>query len=121
VLVGALGFEKAPRGLELTEQSKSLLRAVAALLNSKPDTMLLVGVRAAAKAPAAEQVALSRSTAIVLLLRQLTHRDDVAEGVSFSAVAKLPGAAASGVGLGTSTVPQPKPKPKSKTKPVKVP
>ena len=29
----------------------------------------------------------------MLLLRSLTHRDHVAEGVSFSAVAKLPGAA----------------------------
>ena len=52
----------------------------------------------------AEQEALSRSSAIVLLLRTLTHRDDVAEAVSFSAVAKLPGAAQSGVGLGTSPV-----------------
>jgi hypothetical protein len=104
VLTTPLAFEKAPRALELTEKSRATLRAVAALLNTRPELMLLVGVRATAAKQEAEQEALSRSSAIVLLLRSLTHRDQVAEGVSFSAVAKLPGAAQSGVGLGTSPI-----------------
>ena len=120
MLAAPLAFEKAPRSLELTEKSRAMLRAVAALLNTKPELMLLGGVRATAEragplSPAAEQEALSRSSAVVLQLRSLTHRDDVAESVSFSAVAKLPGAAQSGVGLGTSLIankPKPKPSPK---------
>jgi hypothetical protein len=102
LLTPPLVFEKAPRALELTEKSRASLRALAALLNGKPELMALVGVRATAKTPEAEQEALSRSAAIVLLLRGLTHRDDVAEAVSFSAVAKLPGAAQTGIGLGTA-------------------
>lgn len=94
-----LAFEKAPSSLELTEKSRAMLRAVAALLLSKPGLSLLVGVRAKAGTPEAEQEALSRASSIVLGLRALTHRDDVAEAVAFSAVAKLPQAAQSGVGL----------------------
>jgi hypothetical protein len=104
VLAAPIAFEKAPRALELTEKSREMLRAVAALLNGKPELMLLVGVRARAATPEAEQEALSRASTIVLALRALTHRDDVAEAVSFSAVAKLPGAAQRGVGFATSTV-----------------
>jgi hypothetical protein len=103
-LAAPIAFEKAPRALELTEKSREMLRAVAALLNGKPELMLLVGVRARAATPEAEQEALSRASTIVLALRALTHRDDVAEAVSFSAVAKLPGAAQRGVGFATSTV-----------------
>jgi hypothetical protein len=89
---------------------------VAALLNGKPDVMVLVGVRAKTAKPEAEQEALSRASSIVLLLRSLTHRDDVAEGVSFTAVAKLPGAAQSGVGFATSAI-QGRPKTRAGKKP----
>jgi hypothetical protein len=82
-----------------------MLRAVAALLLTKPDQALLVGVRPQGATPAAEQEALSRASSIVLLLRALTHRDDVAEAVAFSAVAKLPRAAQSGVGLRLAAAP----------------
>jgi OmpA-OmpF porin, OOP family len=99
IVAAPLAFEKMPRALELTEKSRATLRAVAALLLGKPDQALLVGVRPQAATPAAEQEALSRASSIVLLLRALTHRDDVAEAVAFSAVAKLPQAANSGVGL----------------------
>lgn len=112
VLQAPIAFEKPPSSLELTEKSRATLRAVAALLNGKPELMLLVGVRARAATPEAEQEALSRSSAIVLSLRKLTHRDDVAESVSFSVVQKLPGAAQSGVGLGTSASHKTRPKPK---------
>jgi hypothetical protein len=99
VVQAPLAFEQAPRALELTEKSKATLRAVSALLLTKPELSLVVGVRARAATPAAEQEALSRASAIVLALRTLTHRDDVAEAVAFSAVAKLPQAGASGIGL----------------------
>jgi len=105
-------FEAMPRALELTEKSRAPLRAVAQLLHDKPGLTLLVGVRPQNATPASAQEALSRSTSIVLALRALSHRDDVAEGVSFSVVAKLPGAAQSGVGFGTTpaaAAKQPKP------------
>jgi OmpA-OmpF porin, OOP family len=95
-----IAFEAMPRALELTEKSRAALRSVGALLNQKPGLTLLVGVRPQGPSPAAAQEALSRSSSIVIALRALTHRDDVAEAVAFSAVAKLPGAA-SGVGFGT--------------------
>src|SRR5207302_8256572 len=85
-----ISFEAMPRALELTEKSRVALRAIAALLHDKPGLTLLVGVRPQSATPAAAQEALSRSTTIVLALRALSHRDDVAEGVSFTAVAKLP-------------------------------
>ena len=99
LLTTPLTFEPAPRATELTEKSRSALRAVAALLSSKPGHSVLVGVRARAATPQAEQEALSRAASIALLLRALTYRDDAAEAVAFSAVAKLPGAARTGVGL----------------------
>jgi OmpA-OmpF porin, OOP family len=97
-----IAFEPMPRALELTEKSRVALRAIAQLLHEKPGMTLLVGVRPQGPSPAAAQEALSRSTSIVLALRALSHRDDVAEGVSFSVVAKLPGAAATGIGFGTT-------------------
>ena len=103
VVLAPLAFEKAPSSLELTEKSKATLRAVAALLLTKPELSLFVGVRAQGGKPAAEQEALSRASAIVLALRALTHRDDVAEAVAFSAVAKLPQAGQSGIGLSAVT------------------
>jgi OmpA-OmpF porin, OOP family len=103
VLVTApISFEKAPRGTELTAKSEVALRAIVAAVREKPGMSLLVGVRAKNATPAAEQEALSQSSTIVLRLRALAHRDDVAEAVSFSAVAKLPGAAARGIGFATT-------------------
>lgn len=98
-------FEAMPRALELTQKSRVALRAVAQLMHDKPNLTLLVGVRPQGPSPLAAQEALSRSTSIVLALRALSHRDDVAESVSFSVVAKLPGANASGIGFGTSAGP----------------
>ena len=107
-------FEAMPRALELTEKSHPALRAIAQLLQTKPGLTLLVGVKPQGPTPAAAQEALNRSTSIVLALRALSHRDDVAESVSFTAVAKLPGAAPSGIGFGTTAVAT---KPKSSAKP----
>ena len=112
-IAAPIGFEPMPRALELSEKSRVALRAVAALMHDKPDLTLLVGVKPQGASPAAAEEALNRSTTIVLALRALTHRDDVAAGVSFSAVAKLPGAAASGVGIAIAPRAS-KPKPSAK-------
>ncbi len=103
-LSAPITFEAMPRALELTEKSHVALRAMAQLLLAKPGLRLLVGVRPQGPSPAAAQEALSRSTSIVVALRAFSHRDDVAEGVSFSVVAKLPGAAKTGLGFGTTAV-----------------
>lgn len=114
VVKAPIAFEAMPRALELTEKSRPAMRALAALLHDKPALTLLVGVKPQGPSPAAAQEAASRATTIVLALRALSHRDDVAEGVAFSAVAKLPGAA-SGVGFGTAnTASKPKPPPSAK-------
>jgi OmpA-OmpF porin, OOP family len=107
VLLPLLAFDKAPHELELNEKSRSTLRAVAALLLSTPEQSLLVGVRPRNATPAAEQEALSRASGIVLLLRALTHRDDVAEAVAFSVVAKQPQAAQTGIGLRLAPIAKP--------------
>jgi OmpA-OmpF porin, OOP family len=112
-VAGPITFEPMPRALELTDKSKLALRAVATLLHDQPRVTLLVGVKPQNASPAAQQEALDRTTSVVLALRALTHRDDVAEGVSFSAVAKLPGAAAAGVGIALAK-PADKPKPSAK-------
>ena len=109
-----IGFEAMPRALELTEKSHAPLRAIAALMHDKPGLTLLVGVKPKDASPAALQEALSRSTSIVLALRALSHKDDIAEGVSFTVVAKLPGVAAAGVGFGTTAA---KALPKASSKP----
>ncbi len=101
-VLAPISFEAMPRALEVTQKSHVALRAIANLLHDKPGLTLLVGVRPQSATPAAAQEALSRSMTIVLALRALSHRDDVAESVSFSVVAKLPGAAASGIGFGIS-------------------
>jgi OmpA-OmpF porin, OOP family len=102
LVTAPITFEKAPRGSELTAKSQLALRAIVSALHEKPGLLLLVGVRAKNATPAAEQEALSQSSAIVLALRSLAYRDDIAEAVSFSAVAKLPGAAQRGIGFGTT-------------------
>jgi len=109
-----IAFEPMPRALELSEKSRSALRALAALMHDKPGRTLLIGVKPQGPSPAAAQEALGRSTTIVLALRALTHRDDVAEGVPFTAVAKLPGAAQSGVGISIAETAN---KPKASSKP----
>jgi hypothetical protein len=94
-----IGFEAMPRALELTEKSKLVLRAVAALLHDRPAVKLLVGVKPQGPSAAAAQEASNRSTTVVLALRALTHRDDIAQAVGFAQLAKLPGAAQSGIGI----------------------
>ncbi|MDF3069205.1 MAG: uncharacterized protein K0R38_4806 [Polyangiaceae bacterium] len=107
-----IGFEAMPRALELTQKSHLALRALGTLLHQNPSLTLLVGVRPQNASPAAAQEALNRGSTIVLLLRALSHRENAAESVAFSVVAKLPGVAGSGVGFAvTRPLPRPSAKP----------
>jgi OOP family OmpA-OmpF porin len=90
----------AQRGaVDLDAKSMFTMRAMAQLLNQNPSWVVLVGVRPVDASVAASQEALSRSFAVVHALRQLSHRDEVAESVGWTAVSAQPGSAASGVGF----------------------
>jgi OOP family OmpA-OmpF porin len=90
---GTLAFEANAGGVRVAAASDGLLRAIAALLNAHPNHVLMVAVRPTAKSPEAEQQALNRSFAVVEALRALTHRDDVAETIGWTALGRVPGAA----------------------------
>lgn len=109
-----IAFEAGARALELTQQSRLALRAIAALLHDKPDLTVLVGVRPRAATPAAAAEAASRGASIATALRSLAYRDDAAEVTRFAAVAALPLAAARGIGFGTVAAAARKHKPSAK-------
>jgi OOP family OmpA-OmpF porin len=99
-LAGAIGFDGVNGSESVGQASLPLLRAVAALMNEHPALVLMVAVRPLGAAPAAQQRGLTRSFAVVDSLRQLTHRDEVAETIGWSALARVKGAAhPSGVGF----------------------
>lgn len=83
----------------LEPASEPTLRAIASILNQNPEMVLLVGVRPSGPGHEAEQLALTRSFAVVQALREYTHRDEPAETIGWSAVRKVPGAVVSGVGF----------------------
>jgi len=92
-------FDVKPTGTELSEKSKPVLRALAALLNQNPNHVLMVAVRPQNATPQAAQQALSSSFAVVYELRALTHRDEAAESIGWGAVQKVPGAQRGNVGF----------------------
>jgi len=100
VVRGPLAFQSAADGVALSPQSDATVRALAQLLNQHPSFVLLVGARPKGNSAEAEQRALNQSFALVFALRHLTHRDQVAETVSFQVVKSTPGAAARGIGFG---------------------
>jgi OmpA-OmpF porin, OOP family len=100
VIRGPLGFDITPDSVELSQKSDGTVRALAQILNQHPNLILLIGAKPASNSAEAEQRALNESFALVFALRRLTHRDEVAETVSFQVVAKTPGAAARGLGIG---------------------
>jgi hypothetical protein len=100
---------------ELTHDSLLTLRAIAQLLNQRPELRVLVGVRPSGKTQAAQDVALQQSAALAQRLRELTYKDDAAESVPWASVEKTPGAARSGVGV-RLVVPPPSGKPDSSEK-----
>jgi hypothetical protein len=100
VIRGPLGFDVTPDSVDLNAKSEPTVRALAEILNLHPNLVVLVGARPASNKPEAEQQALDESFALVFALRRFTHRDEVAETVSFQVVAKAPGAAARGLGIG---------------------
>jgi OOP family OmpA-OmpF porin len=66
------------------------IRALATELNRHPDWTLAVGVRPGADTSAAQMDALARSFAVVRVLAGYSHRDGVAESVSWDVVKKQP-------------------------------
>jgi hypothetical protein len=96
VLAQPLAFVK-DGGLE--PRSDATMRAIAALLQQSPDTVLLVAVRPQSAQPAAEQLGLNRAFEIVEALRRYSGRDDAAETIGWSALRKLPGAAKGDTGF----------------------
>ena len=99
-LRGPLAFLVSKDSAELDPKSDGTVRAIAQILNAHPSFVLLVGVRPTSNSAEAQQRALNQSFALVFALRHLTHRDEVAESVSFQVVKTAPGAASRGVGLG---------------------
>jgi OOP family OmpA-OmpF porin len=97
---GPIAFQIAPDSVELDPKSYATVRALSQILNQNPNFVLLVGARPKGNSAQAEQLALNRSFALVFALRHLTHRDEVAETVSFQVVKQTPGAAARGIGFG---------------------
>jgi len=100
VVRGPIAFLGATDSVELDPKSDATVRALAQILNQNPSFVLLVGARPKGNSAEAEQRALNQSFALVFALRHLTHRDQVAETVSFQVVKQTPGAAARGVGFG---------------------
>ncbi len=90
---GFIAFEAKAGGVRLTPSSEPIVRAIATLLLAHPDHVVMVAVRPANATPAAEQEALTRSFAVADSLRTLTHRDDVAETIGWTALGRVPGAA----------------------------
>ena len=100
VVRGPIGFLVAKDSVELDPKSDATVRALAQILNQNPSFVLLIGARPKGNSAEAEQRALNQSFALVFALRRLTHRDQVAETVSFQVVKQTPGAAARGIGFG---------------------
>lgn len=85
-----LALESDQNGSRVAESSLGMLRAVAALLNQHPDHVLLVAAKPASTDAAAEQEALTRAFAVVSGLQRITHRDEVAETIGWTAVRSVP-------------------------------
>ena len=92
-------FTVADGGVEIDPASLPLIRAMAKELNEHQDWVVLIGAKPAGAGAEAEQLALNKSFAVVFALRSMTHRDDLAESVSWKAVAGVPGAHADGAGF----------------------
>jgi hypothetical protein len=90
---GVITFDTKGGGVRLAPASEPIVRAIATLLNAHPDHVVMVAVRPLRATPPGEQEALTKSFAIADALRSLTHRDDVAETIGWTALGRVPGAA----------------------------
>ncbi|MEZ4219533.1 MAG: hypothetical protein R3B13_01300 [Polyangiaceae bacterium] len=93
-------------GASVEPKTLPSLRALAQVLNENPHWVALVGVKPG-KGDEAEQQALNQSFAVVYALRNLTHRDEAAETIGWSAVKDQAGY---GGQLGILVLAPPKPK-----------
>jgi hypothetical protein len=110
-LASAIAFESVNGSESVAAASMPLVRAVASLMNERPALVLMVAVRPRGGARAEQQRALTRSFALVDALRQLTHRDEVAETIGWPALGRVKGAAhPSGVGFLVLAPPEARPK-----------
>jgi hypothetical protein len=99
-LSGKIEFETLAGEVRTSPRSEGQLRAIATALNAHPDVILMVAVRPLGKKAEDEQQALTRSFAVVGALRALTHRDEAAETIGWSAIQRVKGAALpSGLGF----------------------
>ena len=89
-LATPLKFAGTAEAPEIDKSSLITLRALALELNRHRDWTLATGARPLGATPAAQQSALSRSFAVVQTLALFSHRDGVAETVSWEAVKKQP-------------------------------
>ncbi len=111
-LAAPLEFVTTDGGVDMAPKSLPMLRAIGTELNRHRRWVLLVGVRPTGPSPEAEQEALNKSFAVVLALRSLTHRESLAESVSWQAVKDLKQAPEYGVGLMLLTQEKPRAKPR---------
>jgi OOP family OmpA-OmpF porin len=84
---------------EMDPSTMPSMRALASELNKNPSWVALVGVRAQKNTAESEQEALNKSFVFANTLRALTHRDECAETIAFSAVKSQPNAYALGFGV----------------------
>ncbi len=92
-------FDGKGTSTDLDPATDPSVRALAAELNKHPEFIVAIGVKPKDAESVSEQDALNRSFALVHALRRYTHRDDVAESVSWNAVSKLAGAGRAGLGI----------------------
>jgi hypothetical protein len=94
---------------DVDPKTLTTLRALAQTLNANPEWIAAVATKPAGATARAEQTALNHAFAIVLSLRWLTHRDEAAEAVAWSAVQGVKGAAGAGLGVLILAPPAPAP------------
>ncbi len=100
VVRGPIAFQGDPDRVELDPKSDATVRALSQILKPEPKLRGL-GRRAAQRQYRGGRAARAQPiVALVFALRHLTHRDEVAESVSFKVVKSTPGAAARGIGFG---------------------
>jgi OmpA-OmpF porin, OOP family len=109
-LVQPVKFKGTREAPEIDPASVPALRALAQSLNRHPTWVVAIGVRPTGASSVAQQAALGRAFAVASILRDMTHRDGIAETVGWKAVEKQPGAGKTGLGVLVLAPAEPAPK-----------